>query len=114
MATAALDESKLSRRPAVPDRTVDRRVEVAASESGWKFLVAGGVVPLGMSAAAAVSTYLSNSDRVAVAAWVATAVVGTASVISAAAASQSRARSHQKHVEDPAPPAEAVGASEFE
>ena len=48
-------------------------------------VAAGAVVPLGLSAAAAVTTYVTAYERVAVTAWIAVAIVGTASVVSTAA-----------------------------
>lgn len=51
-------------------------------------LRAAGAVSLGFAAAAALTSYLSKSERVATTAWVAAAIVGTAAVISGAAATR--------------------------
>ena len=53
-------------------------------------VAAGAVVPLGVAAAASVTTYITTHERVAMTAWIAVAVVGSASVISAAIASSRR------------------------
>ncbi len=53
-------------------------------------MLCGGVVPVALAIAATVTSQLTESERVAVTAWVAVAVVGTASVIAAGAASRFR------------------------
>ena len=56
----------------------------------------GGVVPLGLACAATVATYVTTFERVAVTAWVAVAVVGTASVVATAVASRKRVKSVER------------------
>lgn len=48
-------------------------------------MLAGALVPIGVSAAAAVTSVFSASERVAITAWVCSAIIGTAAVISAGA-----------------------------
>jgi len=48
-------------------------------------MISGALVPIGVSAAAALTSIFSASERVATAAWVCSAVIGTAAVISAGA-----------------------------
>ena len=67
-------------------------VELVPQKSAWATMTAGGIVPLGMACAATAATYSSASERVAVMAWIAVAIVGTASVIAAAAASRRRTK----------------------
>lgn len=76
-------------------------VEAEPKRDSWKIVAAGAVVPLGLSCAAAVATSVTQYEKVAMTAWIAVAVVGTASVISTAIAAQGRIRSvrrghHQK------------------
>lgn len=85
------------------DRNVQRlgadwkRVEVTPQPDAWATIAAGAAVPLGTALAAAVTSYLARSERVAMAAWIATGVVGTAAVISAATAA--RHRTKERHHE---------------
>ena len=72
------------------DRNVDRSVILEPQPDSWKVVASGTVVPLGLAVAAAVTTYLTNDQRVAVTSWIAVAIVGTASVVSAASASRRR------------------------
>lgn len=72
------------------ERSLERKVEREPKPNSWMIVAAGAVVPLGVAAAAAVTTYLTTHERVAMTAWVAVAVVGSASVISAAVASSRR------------------------
>jgi small-conductance mechanosensitive channel len=67
-----------------------RDTETEPTPRSWMIIAAGAVVPLGLAIAAAVTTYITTSDRVAVTAWIAVAIVGTASVISTAVASRRR------------------------
>lgn len=46
-------------------------------------MIAGALVPIGVSAAAAATSIFAASERVAITAWVCSAVIGTAAVISA-------------------------------
>lgn len=71
-------------------KSFGRQMEAEPTPRSWMVVAAGGIVPLGLSIAAAITTNNSTSDRVSVAAWVAVAVVGTASVISSAVASRYR------------------------
>ena len=48
-------------------------------------MISGALVPIGVAAAAAVTAIFSPSERVAITAWVCSAVIGTAAVISAGA-----------------------------
>ncbi len=66
----------------------------------WMIVAAGSVVPLGVAIAAAITTRISSSERVGVTAWVAVAVVGTASVISTAVAARRRVKSVLPDEED--------------
>jgi len=72
------------------DNSLVRHVETEPQKDSAKILAVGAAVPLGMAAVALATTLLSNQERVSIAAWVATAVVGSASVISAAAVSHRR------------------------
>lgn len=74
------------------DRTKERSFERSVAldpttEASWT-VAAGGVVPLGLAGAAVAATCLSPHEKVAVTAWIAVAIVGTASVISAATVSR--------------------------
>lgn len=63
-----------------------RSNRVRSLKPGWSIVAAGASVPIGMSLAAALTSSMNAaSERVALAAWVVVGVVGTASVISAAA-----------------------------
>lgn len=80
----------------------ERETRVRSLKPGWSIVAAGASVPIGMSVAAAfTSSIASASDRVALAAWVVVGVVGTASVISAAAVLRGRRipRTREKRVE---------------
>lgn len=81
------------------DRTYDRRVQTTPKSHSWLIVASGAVVPIGLGGAAVAATYLSNHEKVAIAAWVAVAVVGTAAVISAAAVSHQRTVSVDRHLE---------------
>ena len=72
------------------DKSFSRTVETEPKQRSWMIVAAGAVVPLGLSAAAAVTTYVTAYERVAVTAWIAVAIVGTASVVSTAAAARRR------------------------
>lgn len=72
------------------DKSIVRHVETEPQTDTAKILAVGAAVPLGMAAAALATTLLSNQERVSIAAWVTAAVVGSASVISAAAVSHHR------------------------
>ena len=58
--------------------------------TAWPVMASAAVIPLGLSCAATVTSYLSRNEKVPVTAWVAVAIVGTAAVICAAAASKPR------------------------
>lgn len=72
------------------DNALDRSVMLEPQPDSWKVVATGTIVPLGLAVAAAVTTYLSNEQRVAMTSWIAVAVVGTASVVSAASVSRRR------------------------
>ena len=74
-------------------RSLERNVELEPTPRSWMVVAAGGLVPLGLAIAAAVTTNMGASERVAMTAWISVAVVGTASVISAAVASRRRSSS---------------------
>lgn len=74
----------------VNDRFRDRRIHTDPKPNSWMIVAAGSIAPLGLAGAALAATYLTKYEKVAIAAWVAVAVVGTASVISAAAVSHKR------------------------
>ena len=60
--------------------------EAAAVSQPWQILAAGAVVPLGLAMAAAYTSRFSESEKVARTSWISLAIVGTAAVIAAAAA----------------------------
>jgi hypothetical protein len=72
------------------DKSYDKTVDIVPQPDAWRPVAAGSMVPLGMAAAAAVATRITTHERVAIAAWIAVAVVGSASVISAATVSRRR------------------------
>lgn len=72
------------------DQSFKRTVETEPLTVSTKILAVGAAVPLGLAGAALATTLMTNYERVAIAAWVAVAVVGSASVISAAAVSHRR------------------------
>jgi hypothetical protein len=101
VATTATDENQTSpsaSRGTRKDHThtssnelsVVREVQREPRRQSATILAVGASVPLGLACAALATTLLGNQERVAVAAWVAVAVVGSASVISAAAVSNRR------------------------
>jgi hypothetical protein len=61
---------------------------IAAPSQSWRLLAAGATVPVGMALAAAYTSSVADSEKVARTAWIAVAVVGAASVIAAAAAAR--------------------------
>ena len=77
----------------VKDKSFDKNVATEPMLHSWMIVAAGSVVPLGVAIAAAVTTYITSSERVGITAWVAVAVVGAASVISTAVASRKRVKS---------------------
>ena len=72
------------------DNVVDRSVALEPQPDSWKVVASGTIVPLGLAFAAALTTYFSNNQRVAMTSWITVAIVGTASVVSAAAVSRRR------------------------
>ena len=72
------------------DKSLERTVETNPLPDAWKTIVAGTVAPVVMAAFAAFVTYGSQFERVAITAWIAVTVVGTASVIAAACVSRRR------------------------
>lgn len=83
--TRTVDESE--------DKARVRTVETEPRRNSWMIVAAGATVPLGLACAATVATYVTKHERVAVTAWIAVAVIGTAAVISNAVASNRRIRS---------------------
>ena len=78
-------------------RETDRHVESLATVNAPATLFVGASVPLGLGIAATIATCYAPTEQVAVAAWVAVAVVGSASMIAAAAASKRRITSVHRH-----------------
>ena len=72
------------------DDSFQKTVATDPKPQSWMIVATGAVIPLGLAVAATTAGYINPNERVAIAAWVAVAVVGTASVISAAAVSQRR------------------------
>jgi hypothetical protein len=80
------------------DRELDRTLDLNPVPNPLSPMIAGAVVPLGLAAAATVATYAARSERVAVTAWIAAAVVGSIAVISTATVSRRRTRTlHRGH-----------------
>ena len=77
----------------------ERSVDLEPLADSWKELTAGSVVPLGLAGAAAFTSYVTTHERVAITAWIAVAVVGSAAVIAAATASRHRhvTSNHTRH-----------------
>lgn len=75
-------------RDRMDEKSYGRTAETKPKFGAWSTIVAGAVVPLGLAGAAVATTCLSSHERVAITAWICVAIVGTASVISAAAASR--------------------------
>lgn len=63
-----------------------RAQEASGVSQPWQILAAGAVVPLGLAVAAAYTSRFSESEKVARTSWISLAIVGTAAVIAAAAA----------------------------
>lgn len=84
------DQGREHARERTDDKSLVRHVETEPQSDSAKILAVGATVPLGLAAAALATTLLSKQERVAIAAWVAVAVVGSASVVSAAAVSHRR------------------------
>jgi len=74
----------------VNEQSFGRSVEMDPKAHAWLTISAGAVVPLGLAGAAVATTCVSNNEKVSMTAWIAVAIVGTASVISAAAVSRRR------------------------
>ena len=83
------------------DRGMTRTVQTEPQPNAWMTVSAGSIVPLGLAGAALAATSMTKSEQVAVTAWIAVAIVGTASVISAAAIAHRRNvhNSNQKDVD---------------
>lgn len=77
-------------QPPSNEMSVVRKVQHEPQQQSATILAIGASVPLGLACAALATTLFGNHERVAVAAWVAVAVVGSASVVSAAAVSTRR------------------------
>lgn len=90
ISTRSASKARDVSRDVESDRSLERTVETEPKLNAWMTLAAGSVVPLGLACAATTATYLTTHERVAVAAWISVAVVGTASVVAAAAVSQRR------------------------
>ena len=78
------------------EKAIDRAIETEPKRHSWMIVAAGAVVPLGLAGAAVATTYLTRHERVAVAAWVAVAIVGSASVMSASAVSHRRTMANNR------------------
>ncbi len=85
-----IDRDKDQWRETVNDKSYERTVTTEPKLHSWMIVAAGAVVPLGLAGAALATTYLTNHEQVATTAWIAVAIVGSASVISAAAVSHRR------------------------
>lgn len=72
------------------DHSFERTVETSPKAGSWMIIFAGAIAPLGLAGAAVATTYLTQHERVAITAWIAVAVAGTASVIASAAVSHRR------------------------
>ena len=72
------------------DKSFERTVETKPEPDAWKTVAVGTIVPLGMAISAAAVTYGTQYERVAMTAWIAVAVVGSASVIAAASVARRR------------------------
>jgi hypothetical protein len=68
----------------------EKTIETFPQSDTWKIVAAGTIVPLGLATAAAVTTCVTSNERVAMTAWIAVAVVGTAAVIADAVVSHRR------------------------
>ncbi len=113
MSTAQIEnqDTEVSTRLNAIDRTTsrdrtdsnsfDKTVITEPRLHSWMIIAAGSLVPLGLAGAAVAATYITTYERVATAAWIAVAIVGTAAVVSAAAVSHRRIVSleHEKEHE---------------
>ena len=88
-----IDRDREKRVDKTRENSVDKTVETEPKLRSWMIIAAGAVVPVALACAAAVATYVTVHERVAVTAWIAVAVVGTASVISTAVAARRRVMS---------------------
>ena len=75
------------------DKSLEKTIETDPMPDAWKTLVAGTITPVVLAAFAAFVTYNSQFEHVAITAWIAVTVVGTASVIAAACVSRRRVAS---------------------
>lgn len=66
----------------LPDQSLSMK------RQAWQLIAAGATVPIGLAVAAAVTSYVSESEKVATTAWIVTAVVGAAGIIASAAAAR--------------------------
>lgn len=66
------------------DAANTRVIERTPRPNLWLISCVGTAVPIGMATAAVAATYLTTHERVAMTAWICTAVVGTAAVIASA------------------------------
>lgn len=71
-------------------RLNERFVESEPQSATASIIAVGASVPLGLGLAALATTLFGKNEKVAIASWVAVAIVGSASVISAAAVSHRR------------------------
>ncbi|MCA9010540.1 MAG: hypothetical protein KDB01_12380 [Planctomycetaceae bacterium] len=83
------------------EKSIERNVAADPTVRASNIIAAGSVVPLGLAVTAAVTTYLTSNEKIASTAWIAVAVVGTASVISAAVASRHRVVSVERDNQGP-------------
>ena len=96
LASKSLDRGREKWTDNAKDKSLDMTVETEPKLRSWMIVAAGAVVPLGLACAATVATYVTTFERVAVTAWVAVAVVGTASVVATAVASRRRVKSVER------------------
>lgn len=99
--TAPAQRNSKSEVDQLQNHSYGRTVKTEPMANAWIILAAGGVIPLGLAGAATLSSYVSKNERVSVAAWVAVAIVGTASVISAATVSHRRTVSIERDDQKP-------------
>lgn len=72
------------------DRSVEKRIETQPVAASWGIIAIAAIVPIGLGGAATATTYLTNNENISMTAWIAVAVVGTATMISASIASMHR------------------------
>ena len=96
LASKSVDRGREKWTENAKDKSLEKTVETEPKLRSWMIVAAGAVVPLGLACAATVATYVTAYERVAVTAWIAVAVVGTASVVATAVASRKRVTSVER------------------